>query len=59
MGERGRSNNVHYLTMLAGMPLEQMQNIDHVNHAAAEVYSQMLASEINRINAGIETVNPP
>lgn len=55
----GRSNNAHYLTLLAGMPLEQMQNIDHVNHAAAEVYSQMLASEINRIQAGAGTINPP
>jgi hypothetical protein len=54
-----RSNNVHYLDLLAGIPLENMQNVDHVNHDAAEMYSHMLAAEINRIKRGADTANPP
>jgi hypothetical protein len=45
------SDNVHYISRTAGFPIEQMENVDHVIHPAAEIYSQMLASDIESIRA--------
>jgi hypothetical protein len=53
-----QSDYVHHVDMLAMFPLEQMQSSDHVIFAAARTFSEMLASELDKIQIGAKANAP-
>lgn len=41
-----RSERVHYLALISTFSSDQMQEVDHATHAAAEIYTEEISSEI-------------
>jgi hypothetical protein len=45
----GRSDYVHYLTTVSTFPRDQMEEVDHTTHLAAEQYTKNVSSEILKL----------
>ena len=44
-----RSERVHYLASISTFSRDQMQEVDHATHAAAEMYTEEICSEVVRV----------